>query len=96
VAGRRGRRPVNAPARLSNFRDVRNAHKRLSKIIGHQSTMLLAAADREQRIRDAAVLALHEGLPEGPGRALLDLARKRTELSLLDALGLVSEVFHDE
>jgi hypothetical protein len=57
---------------------------------------LIAAADREQRLHAAGLLAAHEHLPEGPARALLDLARKRTELPLQDALGLVSEVFAGE
>jgi hypothetical protein len=103
--------PDEAPGPRSNFdhaarrvaakhdsaplRDLRSQQRGLKDALRRSAADLSAAALREERIRAAALLALHEGLPELPGRALLDLVRRRTELDLKEAFGLVSDVFDD-
>jgi hypothetical protein len=85
---------VDTPENES-FRQLRQSQKRLTKTVQQQSRELLAAADREARIRDAAILAAHSRLPEDAAKALMDLARGRTDLSLDDALATITSVFGD-
>jgi hypothetical protein len=79
-----------------NFSELRTAHKPVRKQFRQQSRLVFELQAREERLREAAVLAAHERLPEGAAKALMDVARKRTDLSLDDALATVSSVLEGE
>ena len=51
------------------FRDLRKQHRDLQKSVRRQSAQISAMTLREERLKAAALLALHEGLPELPNPA---------------------------
>jgi hypothetical protein len=87
---------VATEAHNTPFLQIRKSNHEQRTLIRRQKRQLHDAAVREVRLKEAALLAARSGLPVGPARALLDLAARRKELDLGDALGLVSEVFVDE
>ncbi|MGA9162154.1 MAG: hypothetical protein WB297_14980 [Actinomycetota bacterium] len=82
---------MSVPEETSTFRDVRVAHRRLRKVVHAQNKALNEVAARERQMRDQL-----QHLPEPGLKATQDLVRHRHDLTLSQALALVSEVFADE
>jgi hypothetical protein len=86
---------VITPEDNSTFQSIRAAHKRLRRVvlernrqINDQSRRIREAAERERQIRVQI-----QTLPEPAVKAYVDVIRRRGDLSMAQALSLVSEVF---
>ena len=80
--------PVSAPEDNASFQAVRTAHRQLRKVVREQNRELREAAARERQMRMQI-----QTLPEPAVRAYVDVIRRRGDLSMSEALSLVSEVF---
>ena len=80
---------MNTPEENSSFQAVRTAHRQLGKVVRAQNRELREAAERERKIR-----AQIKTLPEPAAKAYVDVIR-RSDLSLSDALAVVSEAFDE-
>jgi hypothetical protein len=79
---------VTAPEDNASFQSIRSAHRHLRKVVHAQNRELREAAARERRMRQQL-----QHLPEPAVKAYVDVIRRRGDLSMAEALSLVSEVF---
>ena len=79
---------MSAPEESSTIQSIRTAHPHLRKVVHAQNRELSEAAARERQMREQI-----QHLPEPVVKAYVDVIRRRGDLSMSEALSLVSEVF---
>ena len=70
------------------FVELRRRHKVQTRLVRQQNRQIREAAERGRQMRAGL-----GSLPEPGVKAYVEILRRRSDLSLVDALALVSEVF---